>query len=454
MRALIFHPLSYHRCRNSIRTSTKPSSSMSHQLLIKRPLPRSVVFVLASSPPSCGIKTKKKTEFFHVSIVAEPRPPLSAAITAEMTRGGGLSRSSINGINSDSSALFTMACIVMVLTVTITLCVVMFRRFNSSNRSKKENFASKDVTITWVSRDELMQEPGVVAYFMQMTPMDCYARLPENDPFVVTINALLHNDNKRELMMDQLIDSISLSSLNEARHRVMAAYAKKVVDPAAVRGALAGAVDKYIQRCAQKAEDLIMASKEWSRVLSQSALGPWRIAALRRTGEEPWDAPENGYPHTFGSTICFTLFGGASAPAADDDGEDDNDVIVQKDAGLIKTLIHERVHVLQRSRESWVDHWLESTYKCAQVGPFDAVLPAEIRWRRRSNPDLDGVLWKCQNDSMVQIFNVDPLPRSLKESYTLSYNGDGEEATTAMLDGAAEHPYERMAYALADEITS
>lgn len=156
---------------------------------------------------------------------------------------------------------------------------------------------------------------------------------------------------------------------------------------------------------------------------------PWKIAVLYPGG---FGAQ---FPHTLGDVVCMPLDSFADADR------------------VVRTLVHERVHVFQRmfpeaTERLLVEHWgLRRAYMHHSVATEGVFL--------RSNPDLDGWLWTERRGGHVvaQVY-TSSAPADLSASSALRF-----KALTPSLMGAVEsdphaapptyeHPYERMAYEL------
>lgn len=146
---------------------------------------------------------------------------------------------------------------------------------------------------------------------------------------------------------------------------------------------------------------------------------PWRIAVLMDGG---FGAQ---YPHTLGDVVCMPQALLQSAPRHD----------------LVRTLVHERVHVFQRAfpeatRRLLVDRWgLRRIERAAGRVPL-----------ARSNPDLDGWVWS-EHPSRPDV--------GVAQVYASACPSHLGDSCARLLTGAPgapqyEHPYERMAYELAE----
>jgi hypothetical protein len=190
-----------------------------------------------------------------------------------------------------------------------------------------------------------------------------------------------------------------------------------------------------LRKDVQAAEDAISARGlcQW---MSQAELGPWAVALM--VGHA-----ENGYPHTHGSVICLPMSWLSSGDAKT----------------RVRLLVHERVHVFQRTRPEEVRRMLASTWGVHAVGSARHLLSPRLTCRLRSNPDLDGWLYadpeRLGGGATVQLFDSDS-PRDLSESSIVVVRPPTGPSPfwEPAEDGhvAYEHPFEEMAYAVAQSV--
>ncbi len=156
---------------------------------------------------------------------------------------------------------------------------------------------------------------------------------------------------------------------------------------------------------------------------------------------------ENGLPHTISDMIVLNA-----------------NVLKQTEKELIKTIIHEKVHVYQRLNSASCNKWINQT-GFVLLSPRDfSSLNKDALDMRRSNPDLDNNTYYHDKTRLVlkQLYN-NSTPQSLTDSkaYGLSLNGGYTPIPlTNELLGLPkavycqlEHPYEIMACMIADILT-
>lgn len=180
----------------------------------------------------------------------------------------------------------------------------------------------------------------------------------------------------------------------------MASYVAAVVP----RGAIPNKMRSALIRDAAKADERLR------RTASHLLTVPWKVAIL-------YDTAENGWPHTHGDVICL--------PA---------NHFQQAEAKRVETLIHERVHVHQRSRGAWNK---------------GVPMPPKVSERARSNPDLDGHLYPDAHTGHACVtLYATPTPKSLSDVRTAVLDtATWQEVHYADVDACAyEHPFEEEAY--------
>jgi hypothetical protein len=188
--------------------------------------------------------------------------------------------------------------------------------------------------------------------------------------------------------------------------KCMAAYVAAVVP----RGAIPSKMRAALVRDAAKADERLR------RTAPHLLTVPWHVAIL-------YDTAENGWPHTHGGVICLPV-----------------NHFQQAEAKRVETLIHERVHVHQRSRGSWKK---------------GVPMPAKVAERARSNPDLDGHLYPDAHTGHACVtLYATTTPTSLRDVRTAVLDtATWQEVHYADADACAyEHPFEEEAYKTASEL--
>jgi hypothetical protein len=109
----------------------------------------------------------------------------------------------------------------------------------------------------------------------------------------------------------------------------------------------------------------------------------------------------------------------------------------------LKTLIHEKVHLYQRYYPFETANFISMHLKLEPLDKIEHFLLA------RNNPDINSFVYGRDNYIIIQTYNS-LQPFSLADSASMKhfYNG-----TTAITE-EKEHPYETMAYLLAERIVS
>lgn len=164
----------------------------------------------------------------------------------------------------------------------------------------------------------------------------------------------------------------------------------------------------------------------WLAVLLREAAKRLRAVGVRDGA--PWrfarfcpPVAANALPHTLGRTIMLgdAFFWG-----------DKNDCIV--------TLVHEKIHVLQRLRPDFASRYVTDVLGYRRLARLDA--SARYALRVRANPDLDDYVYAVpgSQDGVAYQAYRSTQPSSLLDSALRGPPG-----------AQYEHPYEHMAYALA-----
>jgi len=157
---------------------------------------------------------------------------------------------------------------------------------------------------------------------------------------------------------------------------------------------------------------------------------PWKFKVIREN-------IENGFPHTLGDTIYIP------------------ERLIYKinsssDLGVVKTLIHERIHLYQKTH-------VKETQELIKKWGFK---PSKMRDElQRNNPDLDGVNYSYQDHVIYQRYKS-AKPSSLMDSEVIAVDSKMDEkpirnAATLGFPGFIEqfeHPLEIMACLLAEMI--
>lgn len=147
---------------------------------------------------------------------------------------------------------------------------------------------------------------------------------------------------------------------------------------------------------------------------------PWKVAIFE-------DLAENGWPHTHADIICIPD--------------------LSKIQNLPQTMVHERIHVLQRLhpkffRDIAIEEWGMRPISLRDFEPRDALD------FRRSNPDLDEFLYVGSSGTIaISLFDSEEAARGGLSAATTRFFRRGVEVRDA--HEKDEHPYETQAYMIA-----
>ena len=157
---------------------------------------------------------------------------------------------------------------------------------------------------------------------------------------------------------------------------------------------------------------------------------PWRLALLD-------ERAESGFPHTHGDVVCMPVSSAA-----------------WEDHTLIRTLAHERVHVLQREHpEMFFDAIAASSSGRVAISSLSP--SSDVVLRRRSNPDLDEYMYVDSSTGLAyaMLFGGEKeAGRGGLGSAKIAWvdlRGDEVISGTDVDPPEYEHPYERLAYQIA-----
>lgn len=169
---------------------------------------------------------------------------------------------------------------------------------------------------------------------------------------------------------------------------------------------------------------------------------PWKLILIS-------DQIENGLTHTHGDTIFISR----------------SELLQRDDAYVLKTLLHEKVHILQRQRPIWMADLLRTLL---EYEPIDSAtndsFRKEFRFLMRSNPDLDDRLYAFQGMFVPVMLYTSTKPRDLYDA-SLNYfslSGHPYEISESEVNARTkeiwqdiyqrEHPYEVSACMIANTL--
>jgi len=149
----------------------------------------------------------------------------------------------------------------------------------------------------------------------------------------------------------------------------------------------------------------------------------WKVAILE-------DRAENGYPHTIGDLICIPV-----------------SVLDEYDVPRLgRLLLHERVHVIQRTDPVSAGKYAEQLgYTRTGVRRRDVV--ESLRLPLRANPDLDAWMYVHRDRTMPAAVYTSHRPRRLADVKIIDTKTGRRLPSEA---AAAEHPHEAVAYDVVD----
>lgn len=174
--------------------------------------------------------------------------------------------------------------------------------------------------------------------------------------------------------------------------------------------------DVYLKRLGEFTE------KEKHKLIFLSKEADKKTLPFKKLHKIPWqfvktgDGIENDFPHTMLNYIMLPF----------------DFLYNKKTETLIETLVHEKIHVFQRK------YTLETNVLITQFWRYDIYSLNDSIESKRANPDTNDIIYTRNNQECIQRYNTSE-PTSLQDSFRR------KECTY-------EHPYEAMAYILAEMI--
>jgi hypothetical protein len=170
--------------------------------------------------------------------------------------------------------------------------------------------------------------------------------------------------------------------------------------------------DEYKEKVINDCLDFTKEQKEKLNICSLNAEKyfnnneKWIFASINNNYEE-------GFPHTRKNIIFLSP-----------------NVINYDEIELTKTLIHESIHIYQRYNKKEIKKYLkENQYSISRYKPVVSLI--------RANPDLDNYIYKDRNGIEMVAYYKNEYPNGINDIKLKNY--------------AYEHPYEKMAYDIADD---
>ena len=288
----------------------------------------------------------------------------------------------------------------MVMAIAIAIAIIMAMNMNMRTSSNR---------IVWITDPkEFSKFPGFAEYFSGFSKCDIAARTP-----------------LRCATAEQYLSQLTLKPPNDA-DALSLSHAVAVAQNA-IRNASP-------ESLAQKIKVNVRTASRILSTLHDSSVS-WKIAVFH-------DLAENGWPHTHGDVTCI--------PRS----------FASKIRNLPETLVHERVHVLQRLHpEIFRDLVAVEEWGMTPI-PLREFEPKQALDYRRSNPDLDGFVYSAAAAAAAAAARG-PIPITLFDSEEDATRGGLDAATTRFFkDGveigdtssSEEHPYETQAYMIADNL--
>jgi len=170
--------------------------------------------------------------------------------------------------------------------------------------------------------------------------------------------------------------------------------------------------DEYLNKAINSCLDFNQNQKEKLKICVKEAIKyfnnnfNWTFALVN-------DNYEGGFPHTRSSIIFLSPI-----------------IINYSNIELIKTLIHESIHIYQRFNKTEIQKYLDNN-------GFIISRKRNKNSLERSNPDLDDFIYKDKNNNELVAYYKSEYPKGIND---ITIN--------SLLD---EHPFEKMAYEYAEK---
>lgn len=176
-----------------------------------------------------------------------------------------------------------------------------------------------------------------------------------------------------------------------------------------------------LSRCAHKA-DKFLRSYTYNNTIDGKDIAKikWKFAITQKNGSYEY---EEGLPHTRSDVIFLSRY-----TINEDIAKSTDDNV------LTSTLIHEKVHIFQRYNNRLMSDVIKKTHTVVDV------VDEDILKLKRCNPDTDDKNYynNINKEVMLFVYNS-PTPNGINDISSKKY--------------AVEHPYETMAYDIANEYT-
>lgn len=228
----------------------------------------------------------------------------------------------------------------------------------------------------------------------------------------------IHFMSKQETMTflqndeDQYVSSLSYPDLHARHVKTAQQYINRIANDCR---SFTNIEKQKLQRCCKKADEFLANYTYKGFHCGEIAKMKWCIAVTNTLYEE-------GFPHTRKNVIFLSNNTINKNVASDMD-----------DGTIVNTLIHEKVHIYQRQYAEIVDEFLQT---------IGYVKTQTIIDNKRANPDINNVIYKS--------------PYTGKEMY-ITYSSSTPTSITdvkGIKNYSQEHPYESMAYDIANAYTS
>jgi len=173
---------------------------------------------------------------------------------------------------------------------------------------------------------------------------------------------------------------------------------------------------ELLKKCINKADNFF---NSYKGIINGNDISKikWKLALTHRYNNFEY---EEGLPHTRQDVIFITS---SIIPVSDEFADD-----------LINILIHEKIHIYQRYNKKEIDNKIKA--EGYMILP-ESKINKDLLYLRRSNPDIDNTIYynPVNNKEMIFYYRTDK-PNNISDILTNDFS--------------LEHPYEKMAYEIAN----
>jgi hypothetical protein len=134
---------------------------------------------------------------------------------------------------------------------------------------------------------------------------------------------------------------------------------------------------------------------------------PWKLILIS-------NHIENGFTHTQGDTIFLSR----------------SDLLQREDHSVLKTLLHEKIHILQRQNPDWMENVSRTILGYKRIeATHSSYFRDQYRFLMRSNPDIDSHFYAFQDSFVPIMLYSTSKPRNLHDASVQYFTPHGQPTT-------------------------